>query len=469
MPGPTHVIPLETLAEGRLPTMRKRVRTLGGPLRLLACLLVLACGGNPPPSTPPAQNVPRNLRPFLIPPLEGFALTVGETTRQQLEQGFTALTAMGDRTAARQTADELLRQQPDLPPALVLEAQVAVADGDTARASQLLGPVAEAYPEYTAAQLLLGRIAEALEDPIGAFVAYRSIALRSDIAQQRAAAVQEAALQGAYNALQDELERRHIAVAEGWLDRLREWAPDGRMTLLGSLAIAHQIDDREHELEALRKLNLDPGTSRELQRRQAELEVEVGDPKVAARLFTQLLEDAPSDPRLLAGLSAAQCRSRLETLNEQAYKVLQHPVLTRGDFATLIYWLLPQLRYATTSASIILEDVPSQHPQSQEIIHVVNLGVMRLDDPEVRRFAPDRPIHRVEALDALLRLPGVLGEHPACLASRLLANDASPGRVCEASAACGLLGEEGACLEQAAVSSLDAKDLVCRGLELAKP
>jgi tetratricopeptide (TPR) repeat protein len=430
------------------------------------------CGSTQAPAAPrPTSSVPQGLRGYVVSPLLGYPLELDSTTRAELEDGYVELTQRGGREVARAVASALLAGQPDLAPALVLRAQVEVSSGGAGSADiawSALELVIGRLPGYLAAQLLAGRVAELREDPIGAYAAYRTIADRSPLAAERSNAVREVAIQRTLRELQVALERARSDDAERWLLVLAEWAPDSREARHGELAIARALDDDARALRVLRLLAPEPGSGRDLWQQLAELELAAGAPERAIDIYGQLQRQYPSDPTLAEGMAVAQFRSRLSLMPAEKSAILKKAELTRGDFATLLYWNVPGLRSTRSSqALIIIQDLPEQHPQRTEVIRLANLQLMRLADATVRRFAPDEPIQRADAIEALLGLPEYSGVRPACLEGVSLGERRSHARVCERAVACGLIALETACLPQAPLSSDDAQDLLRRALELA--
>ena len=67
----------------------------------------------------------------------------------------------------------------------------------------------------------------------------------------------------------------------------------------------------------------------------------------------------------------------------------------------LLYWLVSQVRNSRPTAGRIATDV-LDHPHREEIVRVVNLGLMEVD-PTQHRFYPGSPVRRGQALRVVLR------------------------------------------------------------------
>lgn len=393
------------------------------------------------------------LRAFLPSPLAGWTEPVEEPWRGELERAHTALVDESDHEVARVAAAALAaRLGETFAPAQVLLAQVELSGGDPRAAVARLLPVVERHPQYQAAQLLLGRSAELTDDLWTALSAYRAAAgIR--VAEERLAAVREPALEQGRMELDQALARGRIDEAEAWRDRLVEAAPDEELTVDGGRAVAAARGDVAGELDALRRLGAMalPGAPLDRGRleRRAELELAAGEASVAVDIYSELLRRFPGDLALEEGLAAAQFRFRLALLPDEVKGLLSAASLTRGDFATLLYWLVPGARGGRAEAATIVTDVPEEHPQRVAIVRVVNLGLLQLDDPALRRFGPDAPMLRGRAMRTLLQMAARGSTPAACIAPLLESPRPSGELVCEVAAGCGWISEVQVCLPSA--------------------
>ena len=417
----------------------------------------------PPPPPAPFDTLPAADRPFLVAPLSGYPHTVDAGRRVRLEEGFAAL-ARGEEAAAGAAATELLADDPALHPARVLAAQVEFVRRDPAAALAAVRPVAAAVPGYTAAELLHGRAAEAAGHVVEAFEAYRAAAPASAAAAARAAEIAPRAAEIVFHRVEDALARGRTAAAATAVDTLRDWDPEGETTLRAERALAVARRDPEAELTAVARLTERFPDDRELTERRAELELTVGDPGAGLALYERLAAEHPGDATLAARLEAAKFRWRFLQLPAEVTALAGRPELSRGGFATLLFWLAPSVRYGRGSAPRIASDI-LDHPRREEIARVVNLGLMEVE-PSVHLFAPDRPVSRGEALEALLRLlGGAAGGEPRPCAAEVPLNRRPTGEfVCATAAGCGLIPSEGDCLPRAPLAGAEALELIRRAL-----
>lgn len=431
-----------------------------------ALLLSLGCassGPAPPAPTPePFPGVVAADRPYLVDPLTGYPYAVDAQRRTALAAGYQALRDAGDAAAARRAAGELLAGEPGLHPAQVLAAQAAFADRDPSRALERVRPVAEELPGYTAAQLLRGRAAEAAGEAVEAFEAYRAAAELSALAGERAAQIAPRAVEIVARRVDEALARGRLGEAEAAVARLRSWAPEDPTTLDAELRLAAAGGDDRAELAAARRLAAVRAGDSELALRLADLELAVGDAGAGLERFEELAERYPEDPRIAAGLERAKFRWRFTQLPARVTRLADSPELARGDYAVLLYWLVPRVRYGRPVAARIATDILDD-PRRDEITRVVNLGLLDVD-VTLHRFAPDDRVNRQQVLAGLLRLLADAEPPPACAASAALGSPPSSAAVCDVASRCHLVPSVADCLPRAAVSGSEAVDLIGRAV-----
>ena len=433
-----------------------------GALVVSALLLSVACASGGA-DAPPRADSPRH--EFLLPPTEGWDGTLDPEQRSALAGGFRALTQDGDAAAASAAAAALLVQSPDLHPALLLAAQADLVGGAPERARGLLADWIAGQPKYRAARLLWARVLELGSEVALAHAEYRALADQIPIAAQRARATREPAIAAAQSEIERALAAGRVDDARTWADRLSQWEPSDSLPLLEiRRRIASAAGDEPGELEALRALHGRGQDERALLERLAELELEIGDADQALRLLEGLVDRHPEDASLRSQLAAAQLRFRLRLLPEGVRKLAARGELGRGELAALLYWMVPGVRQAQGSASARIATDVLDHDWQQEIIRVVNHGLMQVN-PVVHRFEPDRPVTRVEALHSALV---VAAERPGgeCARDARTQPRSSPAFVCELALRCRLIDEADSCLPHARLSGGEALDLLGRSLSL---
>jgi hypothetical protein len=450
-------------------------RLTRAPSATVLCLAVLAaaCTTAAPPAprppgrrTPPAGAIVLRERAYLLAPLEGYPGSVEPEVRERLHAGWSALVEEGDLAAGRSAVRDLL--SPDssrrsLPPAEVLAAEVDFAAGDLAAVVRRLVPVGDASPTYTASQLLLGRASELAGDVPLAYAAYRAVAARHPVAFRRTGELHPRALEIVGNRLRDALKAGHIEEANRHLELLRAWAPDESSTLEAARAVALSRGDLAAELAAVKRLAERRVGDTALLERRAELELSVGDPGAGLKIVEGLAERNPRDPALAERLAAAKFRWRLSLLPQAVRDVAARPELSRADLAVLLYWLVPQVRYAKPSGGRIATDV-LDHPQRDEIVRVVNLGLLDVDDT-LHRFSPASPARRATAVRAMVRVLQSFGGG-ACLADDAANPQPSQTLACDLAVRCRLLAEDDDCRPADTLAGSEAVEMIRRTLKL---
>jgi hypothetical protein len=442
---------------------------------VLLPLLVAACAERRPPAGPPrapetrAAATLRRERAYLLNPLEGYAQTIDPVRRERIGRAYDALVATGSLVGARETAADLLAIEPKLAPAKVLAAQVDFAEGNNQAVVVRLLPVGDAQPNYTASQLLLGRAAELAGDLPLAYAAYRAIATRNGKAFERTGDLHARALKMVGDRLQEAVRagradpahrEDHLAEAERDLALLKAWGPGELPSLEGARALAQARGDARAELEAVKGLTLRLPNDPALLERRADLELAVGDPGTGLKLTQDMADRHPGDARLAEKLRAAKFRWRLSLLPADVREMAEKPELSRGDLPVLLYWLVPEVRYAKATAGRIATDI-LDHPHREEIAHVANLGLMDVD-PNLHRFSPAATLRRGVALRCLGRLLSGFGKQLGCVE----AAGGAAAAPCDLAVQCDLVAGEDACEAAEPLSGPDAVEWIRVSLQL---
>jgi hypothetical protein len=428
---------------------------------------VLACTSAPPPPQPvrePVQRAPEPLalepadRPYVIDPLEGYAREADPQLVKRLRNAWRDLVEAGDTEGAARAAAEMLEQSPDFLSAQVLAAQVDFAARENTRVVARLLPVGDALPTYTASQLLTGRAAERLGDVALAYAAYRAVAARSPLALKRTGELHPRAMEIVSHRLDEALRAEKIEEAQKQLSLLVSWGASETIALEAARKVALARGDRAAELAAVKEIAARSPGDRPLLERRAELELEVGDPSAGLKIVQDLAARNPKDPDLAQRLEAAKFRWRLSQLPKDVQEVAAKPELNKGDLSVLLYWLVSQVRNSRPTAGRIATDV-LDNPHREEIVRVVNLGLMEVD-PTQHRFYPGSPVRRGQALRIVLRTLSRFG------AASCANGGADGGDVCSLAQGCGLLAAGDDCEASAPLSGTGGVEILRRSLKL---
>jgi len=424
--------------------------TAARPIRFAAAGVVLvgvlaACSQAPPPEP---------LRPL------------AESVRADLAEPVAA-TGGGEDPAWSELHRRLIAGE--APEAIAAEAELRLASGGGSRAGRLLlaearlvagepaaalaalesapaGPGAEAFDRVAA------RAHETLGDFVRAHDLYSRWSDRPGPAAAGAERTRTAAIRTLVEAIDSALARDRPREADRSLALLQRWAPESIQTLRATAAVAAALEDPARWIESLRGLDAAGALSLEERRQLAALELRTGEPDAALGLYQDLVRELPDDPELREGLDRARFRWRLANAPAAVQLVAGQPVLSRADLARLLYWIVPGVRTARGGVPRIASDIVG-HPAREEVVRIVNLGLLELDEP-LHRFDPDRPARRIEAIEAILR-----ASDPACAPAGALAAR-SWDALCAVAVACGLVPEAGECLPGSPVSGAEALEWI---------
>lgn len=434
-----------------------RLTSLPGRLFRLAVILALvtSCAGVDKPETRPRLSVEEQR--FVVPPSTGYPLTLRPGESDRVDSAFQNMVREGEKEKALALSQQLLGRNANFHPAIVLAAQVAFLDGDFNRAQELLTPPPAELSEYTSWQLLLGRSAEKQSDLVVAFEAYDNVANVSADARGKTEELRPRVAQILAQRIEDDLKRGRTEEASAELARLEGWLPEESLTLESAAEVARAIGDPEAELRAVARLSGRDPANRSLAERRATLELEVGDAGAGLRVLQELSAKYPEDVALQDQLARARFLWRLQLLPIEARELVTSTELSRGDFAAMIYWLFPEVRYGQGRQVRIANDVLDQ-PYREEIVRVVNLGIMDVDE-RLHQFSPTRAVTRSESLTSMVRLL-IRRQPPLACVGGLRGNDPlDPDTVCRVAASCGLIASAADCRPLAGVSGGEAVEL----------
>lgn len=435
-------------------------------LALLAAVLVLptlgGCTGGVDAPVAPVSPDPEAA--FLADPLLGYPRGVSVDERLRLSRAHEALVGrrQGSATSssvstATSEAVDLLERNPDLHPARLVLAQAELVTGDSRAALERVRRLVQEVEGYFAARLLLARAAEKVGDLVAAYDGYFDLSERSAAARQRGEEIRKRVLEIVANRSADALRRRRHDEAGAAVKLLAKWAAGEPVTLFAARDLAAAVGDREAELRALRQLEPQFPGNRDLRGERAELELEVGEASVGLRIYQDLATAAPDDPVLAGKLARAKFLWRLTLLPAEVQTLVRQPRLSRGEFAAVLYWLFPQVRYGQSRSGTIATDV-LDHQYRDEIVRAVNLGLLSVD-PTLHTYRPEETQTRASALVALLELLGRQEPRLACLGPPGPLDESDAAGVCRSASRCGLVGEQAECLPLAALSGPDAFEM----------
>jgi hypothetical protein len=425
----------------------------------VAAVVVAGCAPAPPPVV--LRPVSAELIPFLPDPSALAPQDPGATRCRDLHARLLAGEAA---TEIRRSVENDLAGAggPEAGGLLLAETWLVDGDGDAA-----LRALAQLPVEARAADPVLlveARARELVGPAEEAFALYRRLSARSDAAGRRAAMLESEAVAAVRRRFDEALARGRFDDAARELSTLEVWRPRHEGTVRAGLALAVARGDAESELAALRALAsiVPPGLEEEL--RRGRLEVELGDAQEGLRRLEELAASRPGDVRVEEALDRARFRWRLEHAPAAVRAAAASPQVTRAQVARLLYWLVPGVRSSRGGSARIASDVVG-HPAQEEIIRVVNLGLLRVDET-LHTFEPERLARRGEAIEALLATAAAAGA--GCARS----GAGAAGRweaACAGAAACGWLTDVAECLPGGPLSGAELTEWIRRSTRSAAP
>ena len=421
-------------------------------------LLLCSCTSSGPQA--PEVTLSR-VDPYLITPLDGYPLTAGQELEERIEEAYGGVRSGRPPEEIEIAGRALAAEDPGFHPAKVLLAQVEYLRRSDQAAIALLRPVVDELPDYAAAQLLLGRVSERSGDLPAALESFSRAS--NELAERRAEEIRPRAIEIVANRLAAEIDRGRIESAEAHLSWLERWGHGHRETLEGTRLVALEKGDLETELAVVRQL-AETSADRALLERLGHLEIDIGDVRAGLEQFERLTRQYPDDPLLGEQLERAKFIRRLQLLPPNVQETGRKGELNRADFATLLYWLVPQVRYSQISNPPIAADI-LDHSQRDEILRVLNLGLMEVDET-LHRFDPEVPATRLVVLRALLALLAASPQELSCLTQPATPVDRSHYTVCREAAQCRLIPEAADCLPSASISGAGALELFRLSLDL---
>ncbi|HTO89223.1 MAG TPA: hypothetical protein VMR54_17000 [Thermoanaerobaculia bacterium] len=380
-----------------------RVNRMAWPFSALAVLLLSVCCATPPRPAPARDQFPLDPRESLAGPFPA-----------GVESGWEALLA-GNSAKARSEFARAGSPKPVLAAEIgEIEALVLARDLSAALAScrRVLAASNPTVPLLTACGEAHARSGQALDAwhlyrqavasaPGRPGLEKRAQELRVQAGEQLRRQAQEAAGHEDWKAA---LQAAALAV-EVDPGSAPAWETAGDIDL--------EAGDRPAALARFRgALTLAPG-DRTLQEKVARLALELSDYAVAIPVLDTL---AAQDPQFEAEAERARLAFRLANWPSAVRAAARSERLTRGQAAGLVWWMVPEVREAKVTESVIASDVVGRS-DSQEILRAVGLGLLEVDR-ETHRASPDGPLTLSAAARLYLRLVALLQPDPppACLA-----------------------------------------------------
>ncbi len=355
-------------------------------LMLLVALIVAA--SCTPVDLPPPAVTPQGDDRYLIDPRTGAEATLPATVASKFEAAWRYVVAGNEMEAERRLAD-IQKTNPDLLPVMLAHAAMDIKAGRFDDASAAVAEVLARSPESLAARVYEAEIAVRRGQTRPALDLYQAIAARADapgIANERVGQLRDALFNELYAAAQNAPDPEAARLLREAL-MINAGATEARVLLAQKLLAQKRYDEARKELDPLLNTIADRA---EIQEMLAEIEVGRGRYQEAIVRFDRLARRT-KDPRYAQRLEEIKQEWSAANMPAHFRDALESVELTRAEFATLLYWTVPSVRFAQKLSSppiaVDIEDVQGR----EEMIRAIALGLYEVD-PVTRRVSPFRQV-----------------------------------------------------------------------------
>jgi thioredoxin-like negative regulator of GroEL len=364
------------------------------PILLAAALVLAACTTTAPP---PPMVAPQGADRYLPDPRTGFTAALPPPVAQKLENAWRYALAGNAAEAERALADVRMRA-PELEPATLIEAFLAIRDSRYDDARRL---IARVDPENLVARVYQAEIAYRENETRIAYDLYRQLAAvpgAPETARERVDELQGVLFNELYASAQGAAPAEAVRLLREALT-FNAGAIEPRILLSQKLVEQKQFDEARRELEPL--LSTAPDRP-EVQEILAEVDIGRGRYQEAIVRYDRLARRT-KEPRYAARLE--QIKTEWSAANMPAHyrAAADSAAVTRSDFAVLLYWTVPSVRFAQNLGSpqiaVDIESVPGR----EEIIRALALGLYDVD-PVTRRVSPYRTLTAARVSSLLARV-----------------------------------------------------------------
>lgn len=374
-----------------------------------AALMLAACTTTAPM---PPMATPQGDDRYLIDPRPSLAaVTLPPPVAQKIEAAWRYALAGNDAEALRNLAGV-----PEIEPRTLIEAFLAIRAGRYDDARNLLGTV---DPENLIARVYRAEIAYRERETRIAYDLYSQIAALPDAPPTAIERVNE--LQGAlFNELYASAQTAAPAEAVRLLREALTFntgAIEPRILLSQKLVAQRQFEEARRELEPLLNTAADRP---EVQEILAEVDIGRGRYQEAIVRYDRLAKRT-KEPRYVQRLEEIKNEWSAANMPSHYRAAADSLAVTRSDFAVLLYWTVPSVRFAqnlgTPQIAVDIEGLAGR----EEIIRAIALGLYDVD-AVTRRVSPHRTLTASRLSQLLARVLVLRGAPCARGSSTVLAS-----------------------------------------------
>jgi len=350
---------------------------------LLSAFCLLACTVTPPPPGTPAGD-----QRFFIDPRTGYGTGAPENVERRFAAAWRQFVA-GDIAQARRRMSDLVSKNPEYQPAQLALAAIDIREGNLSIANATVSRLLQQRPHWTAARVYLGEIAIAQNRTRDAYEIYRSLASAPDApptAIERLELLEQRLFEELYTAAQTAPDTESIRLL-GEALTFNPASIEARVLLARRLVAQRSWDEARAALDPV--IGSEQPERDDVEELLAEIDAGRGRFQDAITRYERLSRRT-RDPRYTRRLEDIKEQWNAANMPLQFQAALESDAITRGDFAVLLYWKVPSVRFAQnlpTPPIAIDIDVLGR----EEIIRAIAVGLYDVD-PVTRRVNPSRLI-----------------------------------------------------------------------------
>jgi Tfp pilus assembly protein PilF len=295
----------------------------------------------------------------------------------------------GDIAQARRRMSDLVSKNPEYQPAQLALAAIDIREGNLSIANATVSRLLQQRPHWTAARVYLGEIAIAQNRTRDAYEIYRSLASAPDApptAIERLELLEQRLFEELYTAAQTAPDTESIRLL-GEALTFNPASIEARVLLARRLVAQRSWDEARAALDPV--IGSEQPERDDVEELLAEIDAGRGRFQDAITRYERLSRRT-RDPRYTRRLEDIKEQWNAANMPLQFQAALESDAITRGDFAVLLYWKVPSVRFAQnlpTPPIAIDIDVLGR----EEIIRAIAVGLYDVD-PVTRRVNPSRLI-----------------------------------------------------------------------------